>query len=149
MKNNHLDSKDLAKMTGLTEARLRQIAATGAIPGPTAGRWQHPETVQRLFAHYRRRNELKPLDEARLRKMQAEASMAELAYQKETGALLSVTQTFELIDQVVAALRSGILASSLPKEDRNDLLLELQRLLRQVRPPSQISPPPEVENATG
>lgn len=132
MKNTKISTKDLEKLVGLTEGRLRQIAATGAIPQPTDGAWTYPETVQRLFQHYRRRNELKPLDNAKLQKLQAEADLADIQLQRARKVLLPSEDVYKHMERVLFAIRAGILASNLIQAEKRDLLLELQRLLLKV-----------------
>ena len=135
MKKKTIPTKTLVSFVGVTEARLRQLATAGNIPAPTDGLWPHPATIQALFKFYRQRNEPKNIDAEKLRKLRAEATLAEIITRRAQGKLISVEAYANHVGTVLHTLRAGILGSNLSQAEKRDLILELQRLLMEIRDP--------------
>ena len=76
-----IKSSELASLCGLSERRLRQLAADGHLDAPHRGEWQHAATIQKLFTFLRTRTEKEgsPLAQARLEREQARARLAKVA----------------------------------------------------------------------
>jgi hypothetical protein len=58
-----IDAYRLGKMVGLTERRLRQLAAGGVIPNPLRNRYPFATTLHAILAYYRKRDENRDLED--------------------------------------------------------------------------------------
>tara|TARA_R110000787_G_scaffold162146_2_gene275534 strand:- start:166 stop:696 length:531 start_codon:yes stop_codon:yes gene_type:complete len=67
-------------LTGLTDRRLRQLAKAGYFPPPVNGKFQQNATIRGLFKYYREdyNQAAKTLNDAKLKKLRADAEMAQL-----------------------------------------------------------------------
>lgn len=132
-----ITSAELRAITGLTDRRHRQLADEGVIPKPTRGIFPLVETVKRLLEYNRqlgrRDNSALEAEKLRLTKEQADAQALKNAITRRE--VLPVPAVQAHLAAVLVALKASVLESNLLKEEKRDLLLELQRLGENVNVP--------------
>src|SRR5581483_1201784 len=85
-----ISTEQFSRIAGVTEKRLRQLAAEGYFPAPKDGRWKALECAKGLIEFYRsaeskKSNGMRRDEEL---KLAAERKLAELKVAKAEGALL-------------------------------------------------------------
>ncbi len=124
-----ITTKELERLAGLTETRIRQIQRAGNLPASENGRWPYPATVQQLIRFYRQRNEGTALDAARLEKLQAEARLASLRLAEEEKRLVDVFQVAERLNMFIASAKSELWGwSDIDEERRREMLAKLKAI---------------------
>jgi len=113
--------KTIAEVLDLTERRIRQLVTDGVIPAnKDRGRYELIPTV-RAYVHWLRDRSLYgeakknketviSLDEARRRKVTAEAELAELELEKERGEVVDIAETEKAWTDVLMNVRAKMLA---------------------------------------
>jgi phage terminase Nu1 subunit (DNA packaging protein) len=110
--------KTICQILDLTERRVHQLVTDGILPkNSERGRYELIPTVKGYIHWLRDRSlygEVKAksgnvvsLDEARRRKLIAEAELAELELQKERGEVVSIEETEKSWTEVIKDLNSG------------------------------------------
>ena len=113
--------KTICQILDLTERRVRQLVTDGILPkNSERGRYELIPTVKGYIHWLRDRSlygeakaksgNVVSLDEARRRKLIAEAELAELELQKERGEVVSIEETEKSWTEVLGAVRAKILA---------------------------------------
>ncbi len=104
MKNQTISTQDLATISGLSDRRLRQLASEGHLPPPKRGQWQHPATLQRLFAYLKERSAPTAMTAAKLERAQSQARIAKVAADLAEGKVWNAEAAGrELTTAIVAA----------------------------------------------
>nr|ADI23562.1 hypothetical protein [uncultured nuHF2 cluster bacterium HF0770_42C12] len=113
--------KTICEILDLTDRRVRQLVTDGILPKKSErGRYELIPTV-RAYIHWlrdrslygeakARNGNIVSLDEARRRKLIAEAELAELELQKERGEVVSIAETEKSWSAVLSAVRAKMLA---------------------------------------
>ena len=113
--------KTIAEVLDLTERRIRQLVTDGVIPAnKDRGRYELIPTV-RAYVHWLRDRSLYgeakknketviSLDEARRRKVTAEAELAELELEKERGEVVDIAETEKAWTDVLMNVRAKMLS---------------------------------------
>lgn len=122
----------MAVIVGLTERRLLQYASEGM---PKAGRQGYPlvATVQWIIDYWRKRATQTPLGDARRRKVEADASSAELDLARKKAELAPIGTLSRAYGAACARLRSRLLAipsKAAPQAHRMKTVSEVEALLR-------------------
>ena len=110
--------KTICQILDLTERRVRQLVTDGILPkNSERGRYELIPTVKGYIHWLRDRSlygeakaksgNVVSLDEARRRKLIAEAELAELELQKERGEVVSIEETEKSWTEVIKDLNSG------------------------------------------
>ncbi len=114
-------AKTISEILDLTHRRVRQLVVDGILPkNSERGRYELIPTV-RAYIHWLRDRSLYgeakaqkenviSLDEARRRKLTAEAELAELDLSKEQGKVVAIEETEISWTEVLGAVRSKILS---------------------------------------
>lgn len=114
-------AKTISEILDLTERRVRQLVVDGILPkNSERGRYELIPTV-RAYIHWlrdrslygeskARKENVISLDEARRRKLTAEAELAELNLAKEQGKVVSIEEVELSWTEVLGAVRSKILS---------------------------------------
>ena len=114
-------AKTISEILDLTHRRVRQLVVDGILPkNSERGRYELIPTV-RAYIHWLRDRSLYgeakaqkenviSLDEARRRKLTAEAELAELELSKEQGKVVAIEETEISWTEVLGAVRSKILS---------------------------------------
>lgn len=110
--NQTIEGDRLCFITGLTDRRHRQLAKEGYFPPPIRGKYQLVRTLQGLFRYYREAQVKRTgrMEEERELKMAAERKMAELAYEKEVGAVLETDIVYKAWEGIILGAHQKILA---------------------------------------
>jgi len=112
---NTRTAKTLAELFDLLERRIQQLAAEGIIPRTKTGQYDFLGAV-RGYVGYLRKRGLDPdpveadLYAQRARLTKEQADKAEMDNRKTKSELVPVTEAAKLLEKVVLALRSRILA---------------------------------------
>ena len=135
-------AKTISEILDLTERRVRQLVTDGILPkNSERGRYELIPTV-RAYIHWLRDRSLYgeakaqkanviSLDEARRRKLTAEAELAELDLSKEQGKVVAIEETEHSWTEVLGAVRSKIL--SLPTTMAAQVAVETdQKLVKEI-----------------
>ncbi|HTB47000.1 MAG TPA: hypothetical protein VK741_25510 [Acetobacteraceae bacterium] len=122
----------MARIVGLTERRLLQLAAEGM---PKAGRQGYPvaAAVQWIIAYWRKRAEQTPLNDARRRKVEADASTAEIELALLRGDVARVSTMARSHGAACARVRTRMLAlptKIAPQIKRVKTVAEAEALIR-------------------
>jgi hypothetical protein len=101
-----ITGEQLEALTGLTDRRIRQLAKLGYFPPPVRGVYQQVATVRGLFKYYRedRNNATSSFQEARTRKMTAEAELAQIKVAEAKHELISVPEAVDFMAHFAAKL---------------------------------------------
>ena len=113
--------KTICQILDLTERRVRQLVTDGILPKnsergcyeliPTVKRYIHWLRDRSLYGEAKAKSgNVVSLDEARRRKLIAEAELAELELQKERGEVVSIEETEKSWTKILGAVRAKILA---------------------------------------
>ena len=113
--------KTICQILDLTERRVRQLVTDGILPkNSERGRYELIPTVKGYIHWLRDRSlygeakaksgNVVSLDEARRRKLIAEAELAELELQKERGEVVNIEETEKGWTKILCAVRAKILA---------------------------------------
>lgn len=134
--------KTIAEVLDLTERRIRQLVTDGVIPAnKDRGRYELIPTV-RAYVHWLRDRSLYgeakknketviSLDEARRRKVTAEAELAELELEKERGEVVDIAETEKAWTDVLMNVRSKML--SMPTTLAAQIAVETdQKLIKEL-----------------
>lgn len=101
-----------ARMVGVTEKRLRQLADAGHIPQPINGMWDEENSISGAFAYYRRKKEQVSDGDDAAKKLRAEREIMELKLAKLRGSVAEVTPLEKIWGAIIATTRQKI--SALP-----------------------------------
>jgi len=109
----------ICKLLDLSPRRVQQLSKEGIIPKAERGRYELVPAV-RGYIHYLKErsvtgdvkegDNIVSFDEARRRKLTAEAELAELDLSKEQGSVVSIEQTEKMWTGVLAAVRAKFLS---------------------------------------
>jgi phage terminase Nu1 subunit (DNA packaging protein) len=122
----HADAATVAKFVGLTSKRVQQLHAENRIPAPdAAGLYPLAATVQRYIEFLRARADTGTITTAKRRKLEAQASIAEMELAKKRGELLDAKAVETVWTARKLAVRDVVLRSPLPKSSQDEILNEL------------------------
>lgn len=96
----------LEALTGLSDRRIRQLAKMGYFPPPVRGVYQQVATIRGLFKYYRedRSKSTSTFQEARTKKISAEAELAQLKVAEARAEVISVPDAVEFMSRFAAKL---------------------------------------------
>lgn len=114
-----VNDRELAALVGLTDRRIRQLATEGKLVRVARNRFRLADAVRVLLDEAAENNEGSELQKERLRKLRAEASMAELELLKARGQVAMVAD----FERVQAARYAMIRANCLNVPQRAVLQL--------------------------
>jgi hypothetical protein len=122
----------MAAIVGMTERRLRQLATEGM---PKEGREGYPldGCVQWIIDYWRKRATQTPLGAARRRKLEADASAAEIDLAVKRGAVADVAAIARVHGESCARIRTRLLAipsKTAPQIHRLKTVPEVQAVMR-------------------
>ena len=105
----------MAKLLLLTPRRLQQLVTEGVIPKVERGRYELAPVVQAYIQYLRERSvpgqmNVVSLDEARQRKLAADAKLAEIEVAKAEGAVASISAVEKGWTDLVHTVRGRLLA---------------------------------------
>lgn len=105
--------KTICKLLDLSERRVQQLSAEGVIPRAERGRYEL-EAAIRGYVHYLRDRSLDggvvSLEEARKRKIAAEAELAEIELAKARADVVAIDDVAKQWDTILANVRTRFLA---------------------------------------
>jgi hypothetical protein len=99
MKNTTITADALAKLTGLTDRRHRQLAKAGFFPPPVRGCYLQAETLTGLFKYFREMASQDPVAESRARLNSVRATSLERKAQLSEGALIDIVWAAQCVDE--------------------------------------------------
>ena len=105
----------MAKLLQITPRRLQQLVTEGVIPKVSRGRYELAPVVQAYINYLRERTlpgmmNVVSLDEARQRKLAAEAKLAEIEVAKAEGGVVTIQIVEKSWTDLVHAVRGRLLA---------------------------------------
>jgi len=105
----------MAKLLQITPRRLQQLVSEGVIPKISRGRYELAPVVQAYINYLRERTlpgmmNVVSLDEARQRKLAAEAKLAEIEVAKAEGGVVTIQIVEKSWTDLVHAVRGRLLA---------------------------------------
>ena len=109
----------ICKLLDLSPRRMQLLSKEGVIPKAERGRYELVPAVRGYISYLKERtvtgdvkegDNVISFDEARRRKIAAEAALAELELEKERGYLVSIEQTEKLRTSVLSAARAKFLS---------------------------------------
>lgn len=99
-----ISASDLGNILGISERRVRQLAAEGKIPAPTRGKFDGPACVRAVLAAARADRPESALEKARARAIDARARSQEIKIAREEHELIpfdAAMDAFELFSGAV------------------------------------------------
>jgi phage terminase Nu1 subunit (DNA packaging protein) len=106
-------AKVIASLFDITERRVQQLVAQGVIPKTERGRYELFPAVQGYIKFLRERKlseAVVSLDEARQRKLAAEAEMAEIELAKARADVVRIDDVARQWDAILSGVRTRLLA---------------------------------------
>lgn len=103
LQDTEVSDAELAALVGLTDRRIRQLAQAGKLKRTGRNRFRLGDAVRVMLDEAAENNEGSELQKERLRKLRAEATMAELELAKERGEVALVSE-FENVQTARATL---------------------------------------------
>ena len=109
----------ICELLDLSPRRMQQLSKEGVIPKAERGRYELVPAVRGYISYLKERtvtgdvkegDNVISFDEARRRKIAAEAALAELELEKERGYVVSIEQTEKLWTSVLSAARAKFLS---------------------------------------
>lgn len=122
-----IPASQLAELAGLTGQRLGQLVRAGIIPAASGGKYLLLPTFKALIGHYRDAAKRPKAGDAKVRKTETEIALLELQLARERGELVSLAGVQKLWGAAFIALRDGIRASNLSREEQADLINTLRK----------------------
>ena len=111
---------ELADLLGLTDRTIRRLAEAGTIPPATEGRFPLREAVRGYVVSLRRRKDAPKLADAKRRRAECQARMAELDLQAREGSLISVDECDRRLRPGMVSMRQIILSSDLSDDQKDN-----------------------------
>lgn len=100
---------DLAALAGCTPRRIRQLAEAGKLARTGRNRFKLADSVRLLIEEAAENNEGSELQKEKLRKLRAEASMAELELAKSRDLVAPIAQMEKAWERACATIRANML----------------------------------------
>mgnify|MGYP001767213445 CR=1 FL=1 len=120
-----ISATDLGNLLGISERRVRQLAAEGRIPKPSRGKFDGPACVRAVLEAARADRPESSLDRARARAIDARAKAQELRTAREEGALFPFDDAMDIVEDLtgifVAAIESVPARFTRDRDKRADL----------------------------
>jgi phage terminase Nu1 subunit (DNA packaging protein) len=101
---------ELANLAGLTSRRIRQLAAEGKLTKIGRNKYALRDAVRALLANAAENNEGSQLQKEKLRKLKAEATMAELELAKQRSEVAPLNQIERALERTFAVVRTNMRA---------------------------------------
>lgn len=130
---SEISASDLGNILGISERRVRQLAAEGKIPKPARGKFDGPACVRAVLEAARADRPESALEKARARAIDARARAQEIKIAREERELISMEEAMAAIEEVTAAFVVGI--ESLPTRLTRNMQIraELEEMIFNVR----------------
>jgi predicted NAD-dependent protein-ADP-ribosyltransferase YbiA (DUF1768 family) len=121
-----VNAKTLAKILGLTDKRIGQLASENRIPAANAvGQYPLGATVERYCENLRSRAEAGTITAAKRRKMEASAAISEMELATKRNELVELSAVEQIWTARKLAIREIVLRSPLSKDSQDEILNEL------------------------
>lgn len=101
---------DLAALADLSPRRIRQLATDGKLTRVGRNRFKLGDALRVLLAEAAENNEVSELKKERLRKLTAEATMAELELARQTGQVALIDEFRRVWEGRFAIIRTNMLS---------------------------------------
>jgi hypothetical protein len=108
-------STELAVLLGVTTQTISALTKTGVLRQTARGRYDLAPSVQghwrfKELSATKRASKGSPFDAAKLRKMQADACIAEMTVHEREGSLLPVDAAIQIVAKVLGSIKQRLLA---------------------------------------
>lgn len=100
---------DLAALAGITTRRIRQLAEVGRLTRIGRNRYNLSDAFQALIEEMSGGDRASELTAERIRKLRADANLAELEYAKAKGLVAPISECQKEWENYCATLRAGML----------------------------------------
>lgn len=108
--DSEVTASDLAALAGCTDRRIRQLTQEGKLTRSSRGKFKLGDSVRVLLALAADNNDGTELQRERLRKLKAEAGMAELELARARNEVAPIAQMERLWERAFATVRANMLA---------------------------------------
>jgi phage terminase Nu1 subunit (DNA packaging protein) len=108
MELTEISASDLGNILGISERRVRQLAAEGKIPKPTRGKFDAPACVKAILEAARSDRPESALEKARARAIDARARTQEMKIAREERELIPFDDAVEAMELKMGAVNTAL-----------------------------------------
>jgi hypothetical protein len=118
-----VNGKTIAKIIGLTDKRIAQLANENRIPGADEnGFYPLGATVQKYCENLRSRAEAGTITSAKRRKMEASAAISEMDLAMKRGEMVKLSDVERVWTEAIISAREIICQSALTRKEQDEVL---------------------------
>jgi hypothetical protein len=118
---------ELADLLVLTDRTIRRLAEAGTIPPATKNRFGLREGVRGYVLSLRQRKDAPKLEDAKRRRAECLAQMAELDLRERKGSLIPVPEMSARLSPMLICMRQVILGSELSYDEQGVIFEALEK----------------------